>query len=52
MSLAVVFTKSPTGDVYIVGAEDVPNLLQHGYILGGYAATEEEAQILAESFCH
>jgi hypothetical protein len=49
--LAVVVSKSPTGDVYIIGEEDVKAFTSHGYTLGGYADTEEEAEKLAESFC-
>ena len=49
--LAVVISESLTGDVYIIGAEDVEKFISRGYTSGGFAETEEEANVLAESFC-
>jgi hypothetical protein len=45
--LAVVFSS----DVFIIGADEVELFTSNGFKLGGYASTEEEANVLAESFC-
>ncbi|MFC5775169.1 hypothetical protein [Ectobacillus antri] len=48
---AVVVSKSPTGDVFVVDSEYVQAYLAHAYKLCGYAQTKEEAYELAELFC-
>jgi hypothetical protein len=49
--LAVVISKSSTGDVYIIGEEDVKKFVSAGYKIGGYASTNEEAEKIADKFC-
>lgn len=51
--LAVVYT---TGDVYIVGVEDVKEMKMHncfttgGYKFAGYAADQKEAEKIAKRY--
>lgn len=47
MGFAVVYSS----DVFIIDGKDVDKFTSNGFEFGGYASTEEEANILANSFC-